>query len=52
MAAQSRVKYLPGQSGQPGTLIFYRDGALMRQRFDVDRMELEGEAEVVFDKIS
>jgi len=52
MAAQSRVKYVPGESGQPGTLIFYRDGALMRQRFDIDRMALEGEAEVVFDKIS
>jgi eukaryotic-like serine/threonine-protein kinase len=52
MAAQSRVKYVPGPSGQPGTLIFYRDGALMRQRFDVHRLALEGEAEVVFDKIS
>ena len=52
MAAQSRVKYVPGESGQPGSLIFYKDGALMRQRFDVDRMALEGDAEVVFDKIS
>jgi Tol biopolymer transport system component len=52
MAAQSRVRYVPGVSGRPDTLLFYKDGALMAQRFDLDRMRVEGEPEPVFDKIS
>jgi len=52
MTAQSRVKYVPGETGRPGTLLFYKDGALMAQPFDLDRMVLAGEPEAVFDKIS
>jgi Tol biopolymer transport system component len=52
MAAQSRVRYVPGESGRPGRLLFYKDGALMAQTFSLDRMTLEGELEPVFDKIS
>jgi serine/threonine protein kinase/WD40 repeat protein len=52
MAAQSRVHYVPGESGQPGSLLFYKDGALMAQQVDLDRMSLEGEPVPVFDKVS
>ena len=52
MAAQSRVRYVPGDSGRPGTLLFYKDGALMAQPFALDRMTLEGEPEPVYDKVS
>jgi Tol biopolymer transport system component len=52
MPAQSRVAYAPAPSGGPGTLLFYRDGALVGQRFDVESATLQGEPVPVFDKIS
>jgi serine/threonine protein kinase len=52
MAAQSRVSYVPEGSGSAGTLLFYRDGALMEQPFDVGRMKLRAEPTSLYDKIS
>ena len=52
MAAQSRVSYVPGTTGGAGSLLFYKDGALMAQPFDLERMTLGAEPNPVFDKIS
>ena len=41
MPAQGRVSYIPG------AILFYRDGALMAQRFNANRAETAGEAEPV-----
>ena len=52
MPAQARVSYVPPRSGGPGTLVYYRDGALMAQRFNVDAERLDGEPMPVFDGVS
>ena len=44
--------YAPPRSpGQPGHLLFLREGALMAQPFDASRMELEGEAVPVANQV-
>jgi len=52
MPAQSRVTYVPGVSGRAGTLLFYQDGALMTQAFDLASMTLQGEPASIFNGIS
>ena len=52
MSVQSRVSYVPGPSGDQGTLLFYRDGPLLAQTFDPNSARLTGEPIPVFDKIS
>jgi serine/threonine protein kinase len=51
MPAQSRVSYVPPMAGGPGTLFYYRDGALMAQPFDVGGERLAGEPVPIFDKV-
>jgi Tol biopolymer transport system component len=43
MTAQSQVRYLPPVYGHGGRLVFYRDGVLMTQGFNPDRIQLAGE---------
>ena len=51
MPAQSQVRYLPPTNGGSGTLLFYRDGALMVQPFDADTETLGGNAVPVIDNV-
>jgi Tol biopolymer transport system component/predicted Ser/Thr protein kinase len=52
MPAQSAARYVPSASGDPGSLIFYRDGALLAQPFDVETGTLSGEPIVVVDRVA
>src|SRR5262249_54309014 len=48
----SVVKYVPeGAGGGAGWLVYGRNGALLAQRFDADRLELSGEPFSVSDKV-
>jgi hypothetical protein len=40
---QSQVNYIPERLGQPGALVYYRDGALVAQRFDLGSQSLIGD---------
>ena len=44
LATNRQAYYAPGAGGGPGHLIFLRDGTLMAQPFDPDRLALSGEA--------
>ena len=44
LATNRQAYYAPGAVGGPGHLIFLRDGTLMAQPFDPDRLTLNGEA--------
>jgi serine/threonine protein kinase len=50
MALDSNFTYLPPDRGQPGVLLYYRDGALVSQPFDPDKGPL-GSVKVVADKV-
>jgi Tol biopolymer transport system component len=52
MPAQSLVRYVPSRTGGPGTLFYYRDGALLAQPFDVDREVVAGDPVPVIDRVS
>jgi serine/threonine-protein kinase len=51
MPAQSAVKYVPGAAPGAGSLIYYRDGALLAQPFNVDEGKLVGEPVVIVDRV-
>ena len=51
MPAQSAAEYVPSPAGTGGSLIFYRDGALLAQAFDLDAGTLSGEPMVIVDRI-
>ena len=53
MPAQAAVRYVPPRDASgPGTIFFYRDGALYAQPFDPDRDATVGEAVPVIDKVA
>jgi serine/threonine protein kinase len=51
MPAESRVTYIPPGTQNPGALLFYRDGALVAQRFDLDSGRLSGDAMTVLNNV-
>jgi eukaryotic-like serine/threonine-protein kinase len=51
MPAESRVTYIPAKTGMPASLLFYRDGALLAQRFDLDTVSLTGEPMIVLNGV-
>ena len=44
--------YAPAADGQPGHLLFMRDGVLMAQSFDLSSLDLPGEAVPIAEKIA
>ena len=52
MPAQSRVSYIPAVDGRPQMLVYFRDGALVAQRFRLDDRTLIGEAAPLFEQVS
>jgi eukaryotic-like serine/threonine-protein kinase len=51
MPAQSRVAYVPGNADRHAAVLYYLDGALVAQPFDVDGGGLTGSPTAVFDQI-
>jgi Tol biopolymer transport system component len=51
MPAQAQALYAPPGTNGPGTLFFYRDGALVAQAFDADRGTVVGDPVPVADKV-
>jgi serine/threonine protein kinase/Tol biopolymer transport system component len=51
MPAQAQVLYAPPGTSGPGTLFYYRDGALVAQAFDTDRGTVAGDPVPVADKV-
>jgi Tol biopolymer transport system component len=51
MPAESRVSYVPAGPGRPEMLIYYKDGSLVAQRFDLAGRRLIGETTPLFDRI-
>jgi eukaryotic-like serine/threonine-protein kinase len=51
MPAQARVSYVPAATGRPEMLVYYRDGALVAQRFDLGARKLIGEATALFEEV-
>ena len=52
MPLQSNARYIPASTGAVGTLLYYRDGGLVAQRFDTETLTLVGDAVVVIDRIA
>ena len=52
MPAQSQVSYVPPRRGYPGTLLFYRDGALMAQPFDAEAEKFTGDPVPLIDQVA
>ena len=52
MPLQSNARYIPPRHGTVGTLLYYRDGGLVAQRFDTEAVTLVGDAVVVLDRIA
>ena len=51
MPAQSAVSYIPPVRGRPESLIYYRDGALVAQPFDLVEQKLTGEPTAIVDRV-
>jgi Tol biopolymer transport system component len=51
MPAQSAVSYIPRGSGRRESLIYYRDGGLVAQPFDLDERKLTGEPLAIVDRV-
>ncbi|MGH9785505.1 MAG: hypothetical protein ACRD88_15110, partial [Terriglobia bacterium] len=51
MPAQSAVSYIPPAGGRPESLIYYRDGSLVAQPFDLDEQKLTGEPTAIVDRV-
>ena len=51
MPVDSNAHYLPPRSGQPGMLLYYRDGGLVAQSFDPDRAVVSGDPAPVIDRV-
>ena len=51
MPVQSIVRYIQSSSGEPGTILYYRDGGLVARRFNPDTQELSGDPVPVVDKV-
>jgi Tol biopolymer transport system component len=51
MPAQARVSYVPAGAGRPEMIVFYNDGALVAQRFDLGDRELIGDPVPLVDEM-
>jgi Tol biopolymer transport system component len=51
MPAQARVSYVPAGAGRPEMIVFYNDGALVAQRFDLGERELIGDPVPLIDEM-
>jgi Tol biopolymer transport system component len=51
MPAQSRVSYMPASESRPEMLVYFRDGALVAQRFQLSNQQLMGEATTLFERV-
>ena len=51
MALDSNARFLPAHDGQPGVLVYYRDGGLVAQAFDPDRAAVSGDPVPVLDRV-
>lgn len=51
METQSRVTYVPPAAGRPEMLVFFRDGALVAQRFNLRNRDRMGEATTLLERI-
>lgn len=51
MPAQSRVSYVPAAAGRPQSLVFFRDGTLLAQRFHLEGRNLIGNAVPLFERV-
>jgi len=51
MPAQSAVRYIPPGSGRRESLVYYRDGALVAQPFDLDKGMRFGEPAALVDRV-
>jgi Tol biopolymer transport system component len=51
MPAQSAARYIPPGGGRPESLVYYRDGALVAQPFDLDEGKLTGEPAALVDRV-
>ena len=51
MPAQSRVSHVPAAGGRPEQVVYYRDGAVVAQRFDFQGRRLLGEAVPLFENV-
>ena len=51
MPAQSRVSYVPAAAGRPELLVFFRDGALLAQRFHLEGRNLISDAVPLFERV-
>ena len=51
LATNFGATYVPSNDGNLGFLLFFRDGALMAQSFDPEKLELRGEASPVAERV-
>ena len=51
VSSETSAAYAPGMRGQPASLMFVHDGALIAQPFDLQRLELTGERVVLAPQI-
>jgi eukaryotic-like serine/threonine-protein kinase len=51
MPAQSRVSYVPAGAGRPELLVFFRDGALLAQRFHLEGRDLISDAVPLLERV-
>jgi Tol biopolymer transport system component len=51
MPAQARVSYVPAGAGRPEMIVFYNDGALVAQRFDLGNSKLIGDPVLLLDEM-
>jgi eukaryotic-like serine/threonine-protein kinase len=52
MPAQARVSYVPAGAGRPEMIVFYNDGALVAQRFDLRNRKLIGDPVPLVDEMA
>ena len=51
LVVQSNAIYVPAPEGHAGHLLFVRESSLMAQPFDIDRMELAGDAVPIAERV-
>jgi hypothetical protein len=52
LSGVSSARFAPSASGGPGSLLFVRDGRLLAQPFDADRLAFIGEPHAVADRVA
>jgi len=51
LATEFGAAYVPFNDGKPGNLLFLRNDTLMAQRFDVDKLEPQGQASPIAEQV-